>query len=143
MQTNCLRYLSTRDYAATKRSLNDKRFANNWFKAGPLQSKELKPTHSAIFANLALSNDESFVVTGGLYQWEASVLKLSIGELFGIQNKVRPTVVHSAVPYNEDDDEKNYVRCVAISPDDRRIFSGSWDQRVCVHDIQRFETLLL
>ena len=143
MQTNLPKFHNSRDYADRNKPLFDKRFANNWFKKGPLQSKNFVVHCSEIFANLALSNDESFVVTGGLYQWEASVLKLSIGELFGIQNKVRPTVVHSAVPYNEDDDEKNYVRCVAISPDDRRIFSGSWDQRVFVHDIQRFETHLL
>ena len=140
MQTNCLRYLSSHDYAATKRSLNDKRFANNWFKAGPLQSKKLKLTHSAIFANLALSNDESFVVTVGHYQGKESVLKWPMAEAFGIQSELKPTVVYSEVPYDEDDDDDlddNCMQSVTISPDDRRILSSNWNKRVFVHDVER------
>lgn len=73
MQTNFLKYYRTRDYAATKKSLNDKRFANNWFKAGPLQSKELKVRHSSIFAILmSFSNDEYFVITGVSRQGKCS-----------------------------------------------------------------------
>ena len=141
MQTNLLRYLSTRDYGATKRSVNDKRFANNWFKAGPLQSKELKVHHSDIFANLALSNDQSFVVTGGCYQSKESVLKWPMWEAFGIQSELKPTVVYrEAQTYNadgDDDNEDNDVRSVAISRNDRRIFSSNWNQRVFVHDVER------
>ena len=139
MQTNLLKFHRTRDYADRMKPLNDKRFANNWFKKGPLQSKNFVVHRSGIFANLALSNDESFVVTGGYYQGNESILKLSIKQLFGIQSELMPTVVHSeAQIYNVDDSKDNDVRCVAISPDDHRMFSCSWSQRVFVHDIQRY-----
>ncbi len=52
-----------------------------WFKEGPLQPKNFVVHHSRIFASMVLSNDESFVVTGGYYQGETSVLKLSIGQM--------------------------------------------------------------
>ena len=138
-----LLYLSTRDYAATKRSLNDKRFANNWFKARPLQSKKLKLTHLPIFTNLALSNDESFVVTGGHYQDKESVLKGPMAEAFGIQSELKPTVVYSEAQtynaYDDDNYEDNYVQSVAISPDDRRILSINinWNKCVFIHDVER------
>ena len=139
MQTNFLKFHRTRDYADRMKPLNDKRFANNWFKKGQLQSKNFEVHNSGIFANLALSNDDSFVVTGGRYEGKESVLKLSIKQLFGIQSELMPTVVHSeAQIYNVDDSKDNDVRCVAISPDDHRMFSCSWSQRVFVHDIQRY-----
>ena len=70
-----LKFHRTRDYAATKRSLKYKCFANTWFKEGPLQSQNFVVHNSEIFANLALSNNESFVVTGGRYECKESVLK--------------------------------------------------------------------
>lgn len=139
---NLLKFHNSREYADRMKPLNDKRFANNWFKKGSLQSKNFVVHGSGIYANLALSNDESFVVTGGYYQGNEIVLKLSIKQLFGIQSELMPTVLYSeAQTYNVNDNEDNDLRCVAISPDDRRMFSSSWSQRVFVHDIQTYGVL--
>ena len=54
---NLLKFHNSREYADRKKPLNDKRFANNWFKTGPLNSKEFNLIKdSTIFAtNLLLS----------------------------------------------------------------------------------------
>ena len=80
---------------------------------------------------MELSHDETFFITGGHYKHKENVLKLSMGDVFGIKSELKPTVIHSA-QYGTDEEGFNFIRCLAISPDGRRVFSGVSNERVLV-----------
>jgi hypothetical protein len=64
------------------------------------------------------------------------VHNLKLHDHVAIQTKLQPTVIHSA-QYSTVEDN-NVIVCLAISPDDGRVFSCGCSQRVLVHDIQRY-----
>lgn len=135
--TFVLKHHQARDLAATKRSMNDKHFVNSWFKTGPLYTKQFEISQSCEYFSMALSNDETFFITGGDYANKVNVLKLSMGDVFGTGKKLEPTVIFNARHNNESEDGEDATMCVAISPDDRRIFSSGTTNRIFIHDIQR------
>jgi len=101
-------------------------------------NKEFKISHSSFIRCMELSHDETFFIIGGDYEKKENVLKLSMGDLFGsTQTELNnPTVIHSD-QYNTGE-RGHLILCLAISPDDRRIFSSGCSTRVLVHDIQRY-----
>ena len=128
---NLPKFHNSREYADRMKPLTDKRFANSWFKTGPFHSKEFNISHSGLINCMELSHDRTFFITGVRYQNKENVLKLSMGYVFGTtQTELMPTVIHNTV--------ECFITCLAISPDDRRIFSGSWSENVLVCDIQRY-----
>ena len=134
---NLPKFHNYREYADSMKPLNDQRFANSRFKTGPLHSKEFNISHSSFIRCMELSHDETFFITGGDYKKKENVLKLSIGDVFGsTQTELKPTVIHSD-KYNTEE-RTHLILCLAISPDDRRIFSSGCSTRVLVHDIQRY-----
>ena len=136
---NLSKFHNSREYADSMKPLNDQRFANSRFKTGPLHSKESNISHSTGIHCMELSHDETFFVTGGYYENKENVLKLSMRDVFGIQTELKPNVIHN-VQYSTG---TNFVLCLAISPDDRRIISGSFSGKVLVHDIQRYFTAFI
>ncbi len=130
---NLLKFHNTREYADSMKPLNDQRFTNTRFKTGPLHSKEFKISHSTGMLCMELSHVETFFITGG----KENVLKLPMSDVFGIQSELNPTLIHST-QYNTVDERNDLILCLAISPDDRRIFSSGCKKRVLVHDIQRY-----
>jgi len=97
-------------------------------------------SHPSYFYCMQLSNDESFVITGGCQKnlQEEYVSMFSIGKLFGIQSEIKPTMIHTVdCNFLEDDDESG-IFSLAISPDDRRILSCSLGQeQILIPDVQR------
>ena len=130
---NLSKFHNSREYADSMKPLNDKRFTNSRFKTGPLHSKEFKILHSSYINCMKLSHDETFFITGGHYEFKENVLKLSMGDVMGIKSELKSTVIHLAQNKNG----YNLILCLAISPDDHRIFSSDLSQRILVHDIQR------
>ena len=126
-----LKFHNSREYADSMKPLNDQRFANTRFKTGPLYSKEFMiphPPRLSYINCMELSHDETFFITVA-HNYKNNVLKLSIGDVFGTtQTELMPTVIHNTM--------EGFITCLAISPDDRRIFSGG-SKRVFIHDIQR------
>ena len=136
--TNLVKHYKSREWSKML-PLNDKRFANNCFTKGPLHCKEFGMSHPSYFYCMQLSNDESFVITGGCHKnlLEEYVSMFSIGKLFGIQSEIKPTMIHT-VDCNFWENEQICICSLAISPDDRRILSSSLGQeRILIHDIQR------
>ena len=119
-----------------KKPLIDKRFANNCFISGPLHSKKFQVSHSDYMNAMVLSNDESFIVVGGRYQGNENVVTWKTSDAFGIQSELKSTVVHFGC---SDLCQMKAIWCVAISPDNGRIFSGGFSKRVLIHDVQRFK----
>ena len=138
--TNFLEFHNSREYADSLKPLNDQRFANSRFKTGPLQSKVFKISHSTDITCMELSHDETFFITGGYYDGKDNVLKLSMGDVMGIKSELKPTVIHYA--HNEQNGF-NSILCLAISPDDHRIFSSCFSRKILVHDIERYCTTLI
>ena len=103
--TNLLKHLIERDYSFMKKPLNDKRFANNCFKTGPLHPKILQLSHSTSIWAIELSKDESFLVIGGAHQEKENVVTWKIGDAFG---DLKSTVVHSDRYYDE---SANLISC--------------------------------
>ena len=59
-----------------------------------------------------------------------------MGDIFGTtKTELNPTVIYSA-HYNTEGGLDNIVG-LAISPDDRRVFSGGVSQGVRIHDIEK------
>ena len=136
MMSKLSEHLKERHLSDMKKPLNDKHFANNCFISGPLHSKKFQVSHSSCIRAMAMSNDESFIVVGGRYQGKENVVTCKTGDAFGIQSELKSTVVHFELFYEE---TYNIITCVAISPDNCRIFSGGYSERVLIHDIQRYK----
>ena len=137
---NLLKFHNSREYADSMKPLNDKHFANRRFKTGLHHSKEFNISHSTGVYCMELSHDEAFFIIGGQHENKGDVLKMSMGDVFGIQTELKPTVIMKNTQSNNEqpvEDHSNWISCLAISPDDRRIFSGGWSPKVLIHDIQR------
>ena len=134
---NLPKFHYSREYADRMKPLNDEHFANRRFKIGPLHSKEFKIPHSTGVNRMKLSHDEAFFITGAQQENKPTVLKLSMGDVFGIQTELKPTVIMKNTQSSNEEDHVSYISCLAISPDDRRIFNGNSSPKVFIHDIQR------
>ena len=137
---NLPKFHNYREYADSMKPLNDQRFANSRFKTGPLQPKKFNISPSDEIFCIELSNAETVFITGGYYEEKEIVLKLSMRDVFGIQSELKPTVIHYA--HNEQNGF-NSILCLAISPDDHRIFSSCFSRKILVHDIERYCTTLI
>ena len=127
-----LKFHNSREYADSMKPLNDQRFANTRFKTGPDWI-----LHLSYISCMELSHDETFFITGGSHDYKNNVLKLTIRDVYGTtKTELNTTVIHSA-QYSTDEEGFNSILCLAISPDDHRIFSGGSSRRVLIHDIQR------
>ena len=131
-----VKHILERDLSGTKKPSNDKRFANNCFISGPLHSKKFQVSHSGNISAMALSNDESFIVVGGAHQGKENVVTWKTSDACGIQSELKSTVVHCEC---SDLCQMKAIWCVAISPDNGRIFSGGFSKRVLIHDVQRYK----
>ena len=91
---------------------------------------------------MELSHDETFFVTGGSHENKENILKLSMPDVFGTtKTELKPIVIHCN--QNSTVEGCNFIKCLAISPDDRRIISGGFGGKVLVHDIQRYFTTFI
>ena len=135
---NLLKFHNSREYADRMKPLNDKRFANSSFKTGPLHSKEFKILHY-------LWNCHTTKLFSSLVdpmRTRKIFLKLSMADVFGTtKTELKPIVIHCN--QNSTVEGCNFIKCLAISPDDRRIITGGFGGKVLVHDIQRYFTTFI
>jgi len=135
-----LKFHNSREYADRMKPLNDEHFANTRFKTGPLHSKGFNIPQLSVgefpeVKCMKLSHDETFFITGGKHENKPTVVKLSMGDVFGIQTELKPSVIVKNP--QSSNDYSNWSLCLAISPDDRRIFSGGWSPKVFINDAER------
>ena len=136
---NLPKFHNSREYADSMKPLNDQRFAaNSRFKTGPLHSKEFNISHSTGILCMELSHNETFFITGGSHEKKENVLKLSMRDIFGTtKTELKPTDVIHYTQYNALG-RFNSIDCLALSPDNGRVFSSTKGESVLVHDIQRY-----
>ena len=93
----------------------------------PLTSRDLLGQHSNSSVKIIeFSDDGSLFVSGGedgrVLLWQT--------------DKVRKTK-WTPNPTSIDTQYGGYVNCLAVSPDNKRVFSsGGWDQKLLIHDIR-------
>ena len=76
------------------------------------------------FYTMEFSGDGKFLVSGG---GDKSVRLWSLSQ--GVEGRDSPIKGHEMRTKHDD-----FVRCVAISSDNNRIFSGGYDSKVLIHD---------
>ena len=104
-------------------------FASNCFSARRQQIKSLQmfrsrelTGHFGAIYSMEFSDDGTFLVSGGD---DKTVLVWSLDQGGWISTEMKAK-------------HENEVMCLAISPDNRRIFSGGYDKKVLVHDTNTF-----
>ena len=80
--------------------------------------------HGKVVLETEFSEDGSLLVSGG---WEPFVRLWSLNQ--NRNGECTPIAIMETM-------HKGDIRCLAFSPDNRRIFSGSDDKKVLIHDIR-------
>ena len=92
----------------------------------PLNCRDLVGQHSERGVNVVeFSDDESLFVSGGR---DGRVLLWPTSEAVDEKWDPEPTEMKTKHDYS--------IWCLAISPDNRRIFSGSGDNKLLIHDVK-------